>query len=400
MSYRNPQEVIDNRIGIVSQGVAQLLGETTKRLDTYTAQKQKEKALYKKTMDKAASRAASRASGDFKKAQTASNKFTGGLYGESGAPTEEAVKFDEQINGIFTNWGTELNDQISEIQKAGGSEMEIAAATDKYIGKLNQFTTDMANWEAAREEFMIAKQAAQKGGMGSVGTLLGDPELQRNPELINMFTAMTDDELDNLYITIDPNGSTRISMGTITDGNFDAQSTSDISAWARSHKDNPDGKYFMTNESFSEDDYKDVAKTFDALKDNKNLQKNGKLDKGLVKDYLFNNDMGRTLVTPYLEDGSKNKWNSLTGDSSAPYSDDAYLNLIIDNTWDNLYAPSQKQSSSPSSSSSSTTPNKKRAALVTTVKKKTGVKVKRKYLDKYLKMNPNAVEGKDYYIED
>ena len=61
-------------------------------------------------MDKAAGKAASRASGSFNKAKAASDKFTSGLYGSTGAPTEEGVLFDDQINGIFSNWGTELNE--------------------------------------------------------------------------------------------------------------------------------------------------------------------------------------------------------------------------------------------------------------------------------------------------
>ena len=299
MSYSDPQQVIDRRFSIVNQGVSKLLGETTDKIGKYTANQQREKDLYKKNMDKAAGKAASRASGSFNKAKAASDKFTSGLYGSTGAPTEEGVLFNDQINGIFSNWGTELNSQISAVQAAGGSEMEIAALTDKYIGKLNQFTTDIANWEAAREEFMLAKQAGIEGGPNAVGTLLSDPELQRNPELINMFTAMTDDELDNLYITIDPNGSTRISMGTITDGNFDAQSSSDISAWARNHKDSPDGKYFMTNEKFDVKDYEAMASVFKDLEDNDGLKSGGKLDKELVREYLLEGDIGRFPIRWY-----------------------------------------------------------------------------------------------------
>ena len=236
--------------------------------------------------------------------------------------------------------------QISAVQAAGGSEMEIAALTDKYIGKLNQFTTDIANWEAAREEFMLAKQAGIEGGPNAVGTLLSDPELQRNPELINMFTAMTDDELDNLYITIDPNGSTRISMGTITDGNFDAQSSSDISAWARNHKDSPDGKYFMTNEKFDVKDYEAMASVFKDLEDNDGLKSGGKLDKELVREYLLEGDIGRSVMDSFLLDGtSKNKWASLypSDEISRQYNDNDYLNIIIDNAWDDLYSPTQKK---------------------------------------------------------
>tara|TARA_R110002012_G_scaffold3023_5_gene14257 strand:+ start:2752 stop:4344 length:1593 start_codon:yes stop_codon:yes gene_type:complete len=403
MSYSDPQQVIDRRFSIINQGVSKLLGETTDKVNNFNANQQKERDLYKKNMDKAAGKAASRASGSFNKAKAASDKFTSGLYGSTGAPTEEAVLFDDQINGIFSNWGTELNDQISAVQAAGGSEMEIAALTDKYIGKLNQFTTDIANWEAAREEFMLAKQAGIEGGPNAVGTLLSDPELQRNPELINMFTAMTDDELDNLYITIDPNGSTRISMGTITDGNFDAQSSSDISAWARNHKDSPDGKYFMTNEKFDVKDYEAMASVFKDLEDNDNLKSGGKLDKELVREYLLEGDIGRSVMDSFLLDGtSKNKWASLypSDEISRQYNDNDYLNIIIDNAWDDLYSPTQKKGKASSTKSGKAGTSTQKTALnipktntntyTFTLPDGSTETIEKQFIPKFLEDNPDA----------
>lgn len=374
MSYRDPQQVIDNRIGIVSQGVAQLLGDTTKRLDAYAAQQQKERAAYKKAMDKTIGAAKNRARKGFDNAQKGSDAFTSGLYGESGEQTKDAVSFDEQITGILGNWGTELNTKISEVQAAGGGEYEIEALTNDYIGKMNKFTTDMANWEAARSEYMKAKQAGLEGGANSVGSLLSDPELQRNPELIAMFNAMTDDELDNLYITVDPSGSTRISMGTITDGKFDAQSTSDISAWAKKHEDSPDGKYFVTNAKFDAADYNSMEAVLKDIEGNKELQVNGALDRDLVREYLLEGDVGKTFMNGFLDGNSVSKWASLypSDEISKQYTDDDYLGLIFDNTWDNIYSPKQKKTSSSKTgkggpSSSSKTDDQNRKKLITTV---------------------------------
>jgi len=161
------------------------------------------KEIYNKVINKTKTREKTKSDTAYRKAVQAKDKFTQGLYGTSGEQTEEAVLFDDQINGIFNTWGTELNDQISEIQAGGGAESEVTDLTNAYIQKVNRFTTDMANWEAARLEYQKAKQAAAEGGYNSVGTLLSSPDQQRNPELISMFNAMTDDELDNLLLKTD-----------------------------------------------------------------------------------------------------------------------------------------------------------------------------------------------------
>lgn len=394
MSYRDPQQTIDNRYAIISQGVASLLGETTKRMDMYTAQKQKEKAEYKKVIDKSKRVNKGRSDQAYIKAKKASDKFSQGVYGKtSEGGAEERVLFDEQINGIFNTWGTELNDQISEIQTTGGSESEITDLTNSYIQKVDKFTTDIANWEAARQEYAIAQQAAIEGGYNSVGTLLSDPEQQRNPELIGMFNAMTDDELDNVYITIDPSGNTRMSLGTITDGKFDAQSSTDLTAWAANHAETPDGKYFITNEQFDKEDYKAMEGLLGDLEANEALLVNGQLDRDLARDYLLNDELGRNYMNSFLTDGGVNKWASLypSEDMSRQYTDDDYLGQIFDNTWDSSYSHKQKkakQSQRKKSASSTTTTGTEKKLIIPT-------KLNQKTKDTAAKIKPLSQTPKD-----
>ena len=102
MSYRDPQQAIDNRYAIISQGIAKWMGDVTNRLDTFTAQKQKEKAAYKKVIDKSKRANKTRSDAAFMTAKKTTDKFREGVYGktkEGGA--EEGVLFDDQINGIF-----------------------------------------------------------------------------------------------------------------------------------------------------------------------------------------------------------------------------------------------------------------------------------------------------------
>lgn len=394
MSYRDPQQTIDNRYAIISQGVASLLGETTKRMDMYTAQKQKEKAEYKKVIDKSKRVNKGRSDQAYIKAKKASDKFSQGVYGKtSEGGAEERVLFDEQINGIFNTWGTELNDQISEIQTTGGSESEITDLTNSYIQKVDKFTTDIANWEAARQEYAIAQQAAIEGGYNSVGTLLSDPEQQRNPELIGMFNAMTDDELDNVYITIDPSGNTRMSLGTITDGKFDAQSSTDLTAWAANHAETPDGKYFITNEQFDKEDYKAMEGLLGDLEANEALLVNGQLDRDLARDYLINDELGRNYMNSFLTDGGVNKWASLypSEDMSRQYTDDDYLGQIFDNTWDSSYSHKQKkakQSQRKKSASPTTTTGTEKKLIIPT-------KLNQKTKDTAAKIKPLSQTPKD-----
>jgi hypothetical protein len=284
-------------------------------------------------MDKAASAAKMSLDTQYQNAIKQKNKFTEGLYGKTGEKTEEAVSFDTQIEEILSGWGTRLNEEIYEIQQRGGSSDEIMKAKNKAVTQMNKFSGDIANWEAARQEYMIAKEN---------GSLLSDPENQRNVELINMFEAATDDDLDNLYITHDENGSTRISLGTITDGVFDAQSTKDISAFAKAKGDQGDKGYFETKETFNAGgkEYELATNTFKKLESMDELKKGGVLNKKLVLDYLENDEIGQTLVSSYLATGDGiNKWESLNPDASRPYSDEAYLDKILSNAWDDLYTP-------------------------------------------------------------
>lgn len=341
MSYRNPQQVIDNRNSIVTQGITTMLDASIKDIRAYRAseKKKQDKAAEILAREKQAgidrlnkTKTGARASLEtqYSKAKSAADKFTSGLTSE-GKKTSDAVRLDEQVQGVLTTIGRNLNDELSNPDL---TLEQISRLKQDAINKMNNFTQDMMNWELARQEYFLAKSK----GPDEVGALLTDPELQRNPELIRMFEAMMDDNDDDLYITIDEEtGSTRISSGKIKDGNFEGTETKDLTAWTRDHKDGPRGSYFETTEAFDGGNYKKMGRIFGDLKNDKRFQKNGKLDKEELKKYLKTDPEGKNFASSFMTD-SKNKWVSLIGDVNATYSDDAYIDTIVDRSW-NLYAP-------------------------------------------------------------
>ena len=342
MSYRNPQQTIDNRNGIVTQGITKMLDATLNNIKSYRADEkkkedkvasilQKEKQAGIDKLDKSKTSARAGLETQYSKAKNASGKFTSGLTDKDNKKTSDAVKLDEQVQGVLTTIGRNLNDELSNQDL---TLEQIARLKQDAIGKMNNFTQDMIQWEAARQEYFLAKSK----GADEVGALLTDPELQRNPELIRMFEAMINDQDDNLYITLDENGATRMSLGTITGGEFDARDSTDLTAWTRDHKDGPNGSYFETTEDFESGKYKSMGRLFEDLKDDKRFQKDGKLDKEELKIYFKEDPVGKNFASSFMEE-SKNKWVSLVGDVTTTYSDDLYLDTIVDRSWE-LFAPS------------------------------------------------------------
>ena len=156
MSYRNPKQVIDRRSSIVNNAVGQMLATISKDQQTFALAKKKEKAAQQLVLDKATASARSGYDQSFQNAQAAGNKFTSQLTGEDGKVTKDAISFNTQIQTHLSAIGEELNTKIEEIQKDGGTTEQIQQAKNAAIMKMNKFTVDMQNWEAARQEYMLA----------------------------------------------------------------------------------------------------------------------------------------------------------------------------------------------------------------------------------------------------
>jgi hypothetical protein len=306
MSYRDPKAV-QQRSGIIDKGIANMLTTIASNKNAYAQEKKKEKAAASAALNKVAVKAKMGFDEGYQNAKSASDKFTSGLYGESGKQTEDAMKFTGQIEGVLSGIGTKLNRDILDIQERGGSADEIAKLKNGAIAQMNKFTVDMANWDSARQQYMAAKRE----NPGAVGSLLTDPDLQINSDMIVMFEKMLDDKEDNLYISLDPTtGNTLISAGTITDGVADIKSSKDMTVFAKNHEEFGEGGYFETNEEFTHGDYGNFTTL---LKDLEGVEEvmgeDGNLDYEKVEEYLLSSDRAGGNKGTYLSKSSK-QWAS------------------------------------------------------------------------------------------
>tara|TARA_R110002020_G_scaffold404485_1_gene614611 strand:- start:3076 stop:4179 length:1104 start_codon:yes stop_codon:yes gene_type:complete len=327
MSYRDPKQVVDTRISTVNKGIANMLSGISKTAQSHALDQQKKKEAATKALDKVVRMTRETYDKSYETAKAASDKFTSGLRRKDASgrysQTKDALSFSTQVQDQLVKIGDDLNDQIKEIQNAGGSSDQIQKAKLQAINRMNKFTVDMQNWEAARLEYMEARLVDGQ----DPGSLVADADMQENADMITMFEAMLDDkDDDDLFITIDDDGNTRISQGTIGQGGAVIRNSTDLSALAQNAQQT--GGYFQTNTAFKDTDFdkmvasiEDIQNTAAFLEDptkppsNKGPNKN-QLDEQKVKDYFMQDDTGRGAMNGYFEDDWKSQLSSLGIDSS------------------------------------------------------------------------------------
>tara|TARA_R110002020_G_scaffold370482_1_gene582141 strand:- start:281 stop:1504 length:1224 start_codon:yes stop_codon:yes gene_type:complete len=357
MSYRDPkfamkQDVITAGIQNMLQVIATNTAAAKKAEDAKVARydKYKEKSYDKYDIA-------------YNKAKGQLDKFTGGMRNEEGERTAESNSIDTQIQAILEDKGAELEQKIEEIQKRGGSAAEIRAATRESVSWMEtKFTPAITNYILMQDEFKEAKQ----NEAGEPNSLISNGANQRNVGALNMLQSLHDGTQGEVQIALMPGGEISIATGDFDDdNNFVAEEVVNLSDPAL--KDGgPKGSFFETTELFDKGDYRVGEDAFKALADNKDLQildakgnPTGKLDKDKTIKYLVNDATGRTMVNGLLADGQAiNRWGSLvdaevelyddeTISGVHPdwegawdnYSDNNYLNLVLDNAWNDLYMP-------------------------------------------------------------
>ena len=359
MSYRDPKRVVDTRISTVNKGIANMLSGISKTAQSHALSEQKRKEAAKKALDKVAGKARETYDKSYETAKSATDKFTSGLRRKDASTgqysqTKDALSFSTQVQDQLVKIGDDLNDQIKEIQDAGGSSDQIQKAKLQAINRMNKFTVDMQQWEAARLEYMEARLVDGQ----DPGSLVLDADMQENADMITMFEAMLDDKNDDdLFITIDDDGNTRISQGTIVQGtggqpNSVIRNSLDLGAIAQNAQQT--GGYFQTNTAFKDTDFdamvtsiEDIQNTAAFLQDptkppsNKGPNKN-QLDEQKVKDFFMNDDGGRKAMNHYFEGDWKSQLSSL-GIDSGGYSyapgtkndvlKDMYREKVMEQAW-------------------------------------------------------------------
>ena len=353
MSYRDPKFAIKQ--DVITAGIQNMLKIVSTNAATHRKYEEAKEARY----DKVKGVSNDKYDLAYNKATAATDKFTSSMRDEKGNKTSEGNSIDAQIQAILEDKGAALEQKIEEIQERGGSAAEIRKATRDSVNWMEtKFTPAITNWILMQDEFKQAKQNEP----GEVNSLISNGANQRNIDPLNMLQSLDDGTQNEVQISL--NGD-EISMATgdfNDDGEFVVGDYVNLSDPAL--KDGgKTGSFFETTELFDKGDYKVGEDAFKALADNKDLQvldakgnPTGKLDKALVMNYLVNDATGRTMVNGLLDGQSINKWGSLVdGDNIQDnqisgihpdwegawdnYSDNNYLNLVLDNAWDDLYMP-------------------------------------------------------------
>ena len=322
MSYRNPKQAIDNRLGKISQGIDKWYQGKLKDRRAYEAAEQKDNEEVA-TKIKSSYKRDARYDTAWGKAKAAGDNFTSKLRDQEGGMASGAPKMNEQINEILANIGTELDDALSSTQ----SPREQNELRLKAIANMNNFTQQMANWQLGMDEFLLAR--TQEGG---VGGLLADTSGHRNKDLIKMFQHITDQDESNVWMTWE-DGQLNFSEGNFDkDSEFYVENFVDFTAAIGDKDQFGDGSFFLHNQEFNDDvEFAGFDKVIqEDLAGNTDLMVGDELDYTKVRNYFLTNEAGQGIMKTFIdeENEGKTKWGELGGEGL--YSDNDYIEKVLD----------------------------------------------------------------------
>jgi len=322
MSYRNPRQTIDNRLGKISKGIDKWYQGRLKDRNTYEAAEQKDnKELAAKI--KSNWKPDAKYNTAYLKAKAAGDKFTSKLYDTEGERAKGAPKIKEQINEILANIGTELNEKLKE---PGLDEMHINTLKNDAIANMNNFTTQMANWQLGMDEFLLARAQG-----GKVGSLLADETGHRNPKLIEMFQDITDQKESNIWMTWNGTDLNFVEGKFDKNNEFQVKDHVDFTAVIGDKDRFGDGQFFLHNQAFDDDvEFAGFDKVIqEDLAGNTDLMVGDKLDYTKVKNYFLENEAGQGIMKTFIdeENEGKTKWSDLGGEGV--YSDENYIAAVL-----------------------------------------------------------------------
>ena len=236
----------------------------------------------------------------------------------------------QQIEDALISMGRDLKTQIHEAGGQNASAATIRSLKTTMTSQMNGLYNDIVNWEAARVEYQQAKHLLPN----QVGKILPG----YNDALIHMFDAAEDGK-NNMMLSLDPETKHwRISLigeGTNSDGSPKINETVDVTDWSTKHADKD---YFKKVEDMGKNPYaaakrviKDLAPKFTDDK--------GAIDRVKLTEYITKGD-GQSALLPYIDEEDKQgHWRLISGldansnweEYDKSYSDEAFLNKVIDN---------------------------------------------------------------------
>ncbi len=323
MSYRNPRQTIDNRLGKISQGVSRWYEGKLKDRKAYEAAELKDN-------EEVATKIKSNYKQDAKydtawnKAKASGDKFTSKLYDTEGERAKGAPKINEQINEILANIGTELDESLKDPSLSERQQNELR---NQAIANMNNFTQQMANWQLGMDEYLLARTKA-----GGVGGLLADETGHRNKDLIKIFEHITDEKDSNVWMTWKDGQLDFIEGKFDEDKEFQVKDYVDFTGVIGDKDRFGDGQFFLHNQAFDDDvEFAGFDKVIqEDLAGNTDLMVGDKLDYTKVKNYFLENEAGQGIMKTFIdeENEGKTKWGDLGGEGN--YDKDAYLAAVLE----------------------------------------------------------------------
>ena len=120
---------------------------------------------------------------------------------ESGMSAKNRDQFQKEVVNMLKGMRDETSSWIKDNPEA--TDFDIALKQKENMNRLNQFKTDLTHLNAAREEYLAARDIP----LGEEGSLVST----FNPELIKMFEAIERND-PNVHLTMDDGGGFRISV--------------------------------------------------------------------------------------------------------------------------------------------------------------------------------------------
>lgn len=333
MSYRDPQQAIDNRYQNLATGLSGFFSSVNQGIDQWVTAEKTKKQKSRAILEKEIGGLDEEYQKGYSKVKSQANQFTGALG------KEEGIAMSRQIEDALVSMGRDLSTQI---QDAGGQDAPAAtirAIKNNMTLQMDNLYNDIVNFEAARIEYKQAKHLAPN----QVGAILPG----YNDELIHMFDASQDGTENNLMLSLDPETKHwRMSLidGTHPDGSYNVTETLDVSDWSTKHADKD---YFRHVEDMGKNPYASARRVVKELAP-KFTNNNGVIDRVKLTEYLAKGD-GKAALLPYVDEEDKEGHWRLIGDVKKDdnnkivpkegtwkdyddsYDDELFLRKIIDN---------------------------------------------------------------------
>ena len=186
MSYRDPQQVIDNSIGIVAKGITNFLSKTTKDIQAFAANKKAKDEAYRKTVNKKTYGAQEQLRKEFLESKQQLNEMR-----RRGDGTEDLKDMTGQAMDLLKKRYRDAGKKIDELMNENADTSVIQETIDDAIMWQGDFYNGMANFNTSQVEYLKMLE-----NDGEIGGAIGSTEYQNN---LTIYTDKKIIKLDRVF---------------------------------------------------------------------------------------------------------------------------------------------------------------------------------------------------------